>query len=347
MDTNNFAIHEDYRGSRNILVPAKMYSRNMVLGALHLKSDRYLCVDLDRYILTFYKDKAVVDRDPKCEIPFSHITGLDADVTSADKQKYYLTVFTVDGDLKFKFASAADFHTVVDALRNTINQKNNKPVLMPNDAVLRSREGYVGVTGNDVATRIPEKTYGEDRSGADFEKYRLEKVNKDDKDSKRLYKEREEDLKEAYKATDRDIKSTIKDVRSNVRDTEKIADNRKEEIKQNYERQDEMLKAQRDALKDDYKDAKKAAPSSDVKDQIKAEYKAQDHYLKTTRENLQDESKRVIRAEENAKDREIDNIKAQEEILKKDREIVKDNYEQSKDLLDDAYKHGVNPTYRS
>ena len=131
MDPNhgsgNFSINSTYNGSRSVLVPVRMYSRNSLLGALHIKSSRWLGVDLNRYILTFHKQKDANYTSIKSEeIPFHKLTGLEADVSAADKDKFYMTVKTQEGDLKFKFKSQRDFHRVMEALRYTLH--SNKPL---------------------------------------------------------------------------------------------------------------------------------------------------------------------------------------------------------------------------
>lgn len=140
MQSTSYKVDESYKGQRNILVPTRMYSRNAFLNAMHIKSDRYLGVNLDRYVLTFHSDKDATSRDPKEEIPFSHIKSLEADVTKADSSKYYLKVHTDDGDLKFKFNNPRDFHSVVEALRNTIH--NDKPFYSATDSYSTHAKNY-------------------------------------------------------------------------------------------------------------------------------------------------------------------------------------------------------------
>lgn len=127
----SYQVNSNYTGQRSVLVPTKMYSRNAVLGALHVSSKRYLGVDLDRFVLTFNTTPVV--HEAKNEIAFSHLRALETDVTRADSGKYFLTVKTDEGDLKFKFKNAADFHAVVDALSHTT---------MGGQPVYAASEGY-------------------------------------------------------------------------------------------------------------------------------------------------------------------------------------------------------------
>lgn len=116
-----YRVSDQYKGERSLMVPAKMYSRNAFLGALHVKSNKFVGVDLNRYVLTFASSKdEKVDKDH--QIPFNHIKSLESDVSKADAGKYYLTVHADEGDLKFKFEDARDFHNLVEALRHTVYQ---------------------------------------------------------------------------------------------------------------------------------------------------------------------------------------------------------------------------------
>ncbi len=113
----NYNVDPAYQGSRNVCVPTRMYSKNLMLKALHVKSKRYLCVNMDLGRVTFHKTCNPADRDPKDEIPFNLIKAVDADVTNALKGKFYLYFITDGLDLKFKFKNAHDFMNVVEALR--------------------------------------------------------------------------------------------------------------------------------------------------------------------------------------------------------------------------------------
>lgn len=137
MNTNQgYQVNQSYTGQRNVLVPTRMYSRNTLLNAMHIKSDKYLGVNLSKYALTFHSDKTSIDADPEHEISFSKIRSLEADVTKESAGKYYLKVHTDEGDLKFKFGNATDFHNVVEALRNTLH--NDKPFYDATDSYKNS-----------------------------------------------------------------------------------------------------------------------------------------------------------------------------------------------------------------
>jgi hypothetical protein len=115
-----------------------MYSRNSLLGAIGIKSTRYLSVDLDRQLFTFPKDRN--EHQKEDEIPFSKITNIETDISEATDHNYYLKVHTVEGELKFKFKNAADFHQVTDALSNVTH--NSKAFFQPNDDYKRFNTNY-------------------------------------------------------------------------------------------------------------------------------------------------------------------------------------------------------------
>ncbi len=124
MHSSSFNVAQDYRGPRNIVVPCKMYSKKGLLKALHVKSRRWLGIDLDRYVLSFHKNRG--DHDPSEEIHFSRIRSVDADMSKSLDSKYYLSVMTDSHSYSFKFKNVRDFYNVVEALRHTLH--NNQPV---------------------------------------------------------------------------------------------------------------------------------------------------------------------------------------------------------------------------
>lgn len=123
---SSFNVVPDYKGSRHIVVPVKMYSKKSILKALHVKSKRWLGIDLDRYILSFHKTRG--DVDPSEEVHFSRIRSVDADMSKSDMNKYYLSVLTDNHQYSFKFKNVRDFYNVVEALRHTLH--NNQPVFV-------------------------------------------------------------------------------------------------------------------------------------------------------------------------------------------------------------------------
>ena len=125
----DFRISPNYRGDRNIRVPVKMYSRHSLLMKVGVQSRRWLGVDLDRYSLTFHKDKFL--RDPRDEINFWQIRSVDADISESYRNRYFLNVATIDNSYKFKFRNVRDFYEVVEALRHTL--QNNQPFYVTKD----------------------------------------------------------------------------------------------------------------------------------------------------------------------------------------------------------------------
>lgn len=108
-------------------VPVRMYNRNSLLGAMHVKSKRYLTVDLEKQLFQFHRSRDPKDhKDKSHEIHFNKITNIETDVSHAKSHRYYMIVHTAEGQLKFKFKNAHDFHTVADALTQVTH--NSKPI---------------------------------------------------------------------------------------------------------------------------------------------------------------------------------------------------------------------------
>lgn len=126
MQNKVYNTHQDFKGERSVLVPVSMYSRNKLFKLMHLKESKWLGVNLNRFVLTFHDSRDPTNFNTKEEVPFCHITGMKADLTEADKQKYYLTVSTNEEDLKFKFNNSRDFHAVVDCMRHTL--EDGRPI---------------------------------------------------------------------------------------------------------------------------------------------------------------------------------------------------------------------------
>ena len=153
-----YKLHQGYSGPKSIVVPVRMYSRNSVLSKLHIKSKRWLGVNLEKYALTFYKDlvPAAKDANPSTEMPFIKITKVEADISKAPEHKYYLIVHTTDGDLKFKFKSVRDFYQIVESLRNTLQ----------NDRPLFEQEGISNAvkSADQSQTKVTQVSAGNDHS---------------------------------------------------------------------------------------------------------------------------------------------------------------------------------------
>ena len=114
----SYKVNQDYSGQRNVLVPTRMYSRNTLLNAMHIKSKRYLGVDNDRCVLTFYPERMPNHFDAQYEMPFTLITNCTSDLSKADLHKYYLNISSKQGMLQFKFTYFYDINIIVQAIRN-------------------------------------------------------------------------------------------------------------------------------------------------------------------------------------------------------------------------------------
>jgi hypothetical protein len=114
----SYKVNQDYSGQRNVLVPTRMYSRNTLLNAMHIKSKRYLGVDNDRCVLTFYPERMPNHFDAQYEMPFTLITNCTTDLSKADLHKYYLNISSKQGMLQFKFTYFYDINIIVQAIRN-------------------------------------------------------------------------------------------------------------------------------------------------------------------------------------------------------------------------------------
>ena len=114
-------VKDEYQGHRSLQVPVRMYSRNTLLGAMHMSSSKFLGVELDRYVLTFHSEAAPGVSNSEEEVPFSHIKSIETDISKAENDKYYLKVNTEEGELKFKFKNPRDFHSVVEVLKNILH----------------------------------------------------------------------------------------------------------------------------------------------------------------------------------------------------------------------------------
>lgn len=249
MNTNTYNVNPTYTGARNICVPTRMYSKNKMMAALHMKSKRVLCVNMDTAMLTYHCSKDAKDRDVKDEIPFSRIKSIDADVSSASKGKYYLTVITDECDLKFKFKDARDFHSVVDALRNTLH--NDKPVYT-------ASQGY-----NTLA-----QDYNANPNTYNTNKNLNDSISSDDAHEYELHN-RDRDAVKGIKKADKDMNRDNYDVNRNVIDN--TTDINKDALKNEYKAEKQNLDNQYDAQKDYIK---QTGQGHDAKSALKDDYKA-------------------------------------------------------------------------
>ena len=279
---STYKVNNDYKGQKSILVPTRMYSRNSILGAMHIKSDKYLGVNLDRYVLTFHSDKENISKNADHEIAFNHIKSLEADVTHADNGKYYLKVHTDEGDLRFKFNNARDFHNVVEALRNTIH--NDKPFYNASEGYNKESKKYHetpalasrGLNKTEISSDEDKDYQNHGERKKDFAKMQGDADHDYQKDSiKNNYgafddqKKREGD---AVKHQFDNAKDYNKDLKSDHIERQKeIHDANKDFIKDNKYDASYDKSANRDQFKDN-KDAIKQGFSAD-KDRIKQDYK--------------------------------------------------------------------------
>lgn len=189
MQNKVYNLHEDFKGDHSVLVPVRMYSRIKLLQFMHLKDNKWLGVNLNRYVLTFHGTKDPTNFNPKEEVPFSHIKGLKADVAQADKQKFYLTVITDEEDYKFKFNNSRDFHAVVDCLRNTLD--NGKPMMTTDEGYDETVRRIQNMTGHQRSGSVSSDDVDEFRSGEELKDYRKDMLKLDQKEDCTLKREDE------------------------------------------------------------------------------------------------------------------------------------------------------------
>ena len=249
---DQYAVSSNYSGPRVFQVPVRMYSRNSLMGAMHIKSKRYLSVDLDRSMFTFHKSRDPKDnKDKTHEIAFSKLVNVETDVSKAADHKYYMTVNTNEGELRFKFANAQDFHQVADALANVthsgkaVHQVSDQYKKFNNDYSTNKATYVKPATGTTTATMqgstttnvAPTGTTGSyPRSGSassissddakdyNYEDEARDRVKKSQKWSEEERKERENNAKDAQKdyqkMGDRDLKDAEKNAKDYNKDQE-------------------------------------------------------------------------------------------------------------------------------
>lgn len=326
--TNNYSTHTDYAGSRNILVPTRMYSRNSMMSMMHIKSKRFLGVNLDRYVMTFHKTKDGTDKDPKDEIAFNHIKSVDADVSSADKQKYYLTVKTDDGDLKFKFQNVKDFHTVVEALRHTM--QNDKPMYTANDTyhTAAAKVGTYDKDNKDKLNRSASSISSDDAHDYQLEDKDRDAVKKGIKADANYQKDR---INTDYKADNASLKTNLESREHDYMHTDNS-------IKYNIDKNESNYKVNKDVTKDTY-DANK--------DAIKDDYKANKDYLKDQKSHAHGAEKDAIKNQLDAnKDEYKYRKESNENAYDATKDLNKDSYKANKDNLKDAKDYN-SATYKA
>ncbi len=203
MDTN-YQVNSNYQGPRDIRVPVRMYSRNSLLGALHIKSKRWLGVNIDRHVLTFHKDKNSTDAQQ--EIPLSKLQEVRTDVSKANSHKYYMCVKTTEGDLKFKFKNAADFYTAVDALSSVT--AGTKQVYQPTEEYKKMSQNFYETRGKVSNIQTRSRSTSSVSSDSDNE-YKEEEEK--DKARRRTAEEKEKKAKEIREKEEKRAKEAKED----------------------------------------------------------------------------------------------------------------------------------------
>lgn len=279
---DKYAVSSSYTGPRVFQVPVRMYSRNSLFGAMGIKSKRYLSVDLDRNMFTFHKSRDPKDnKDKDHEIAFNKLTNVETDVSKASAHKYYMTVNTAEGDLKFKFKNAQDFHQVGDALANVtqsgkaLHKTSDQYKKFNNDYstnkatnIAPGTTGTTGTTGQTTTTGYNATTRSRSASSVSsdsdkeykYEDESRDKVKKANKDSKEWTeeerKDKEKNAKDAQKdyqnIAEKDIKDSKKDAKDWNKDQEKAA-------KHDIDNKEKYGKDQQKLNENQFKDANKSA----------------------------------------------------------------------------------------
>lgn len=288
-----------------------MYSRNSLLGAMHIKSKRYLSVDLDRSMFTFHKSRDPKDNKDKAhEISFSKLVNVETDVSKAADHKYYMTVNTNEGELRFKFANAQDFHQVADALANVthsgkaVHQVSDQYKKFNNDYSTNRASYNKVVPGTTTATATGSTTgynttYPRSRSASS--------ISSDDAKDYKYEDESRDRVKKAQKWSEEERKDRENNAKDAQKDYENIADkDRKEAEKDAKDWQKDQNKAYKEGEKIDKeynKDQEKYA-----KDAIDRDEKYAKEQQKDFEDQNKDLSKRAQDNIENQADRARDNI---------------------------------------
>jgi len=325
-----------------------MYSRNALLNALHIKSDKYLGVNLDRYALTFHSDKEVSNKNPEHEIPFSKVKSLEADVTHADSGKYYLKVHTEEGDLKFKFKNARDFHSVVEALRNTIH--GDKPFYNVSESYNAEAKKY-----NEKPGVVRKEDLNDSVSSDDMKEYQnVSSKHKDlEKMNKASYSLKKDEIEGNYTNFDEQKKREDEMHKARIADAQDLnKDLKKDSLdqqKENYKLNKEVINEQRydpstakDMNKEQFKTTKE-----DIKDSYDSKKDIIDQGYKVNKNVDKDMAKDVYKADKDSIKKEKDvnlaynkeQYNSNKDSIKESQKLSKDRVEDAKDRNDVAYEH--------
>ena len=196
---SNYTINSQYTGDNLVTAPTKIYSGfAKVLG---ISKNRFITVDLDKHIVYTVEEKGQ-KIDEKEQFAFKDIKQVEVDISKADSNKFYLFIHTNDGKHKYKFNSASNFTSIVEALRGV--EYDGKPMVSIN-------QDYHNLKG--VAKDHPSNKRGDFISSDEEEdKHGHAKANKDVKSNKGDTKSNQETKGGLTKGDDnKDINKSIKD----------------------------------------------------------------------------------------------------------------------------------------
>jgi len=276
-----------------------MYSKNLVLQALHIKSKRFLTVNLDWGLLTYHKTLDPKDRDPRDELPLCRIKSIDADCTHANKGKYYLKIITDAMEYKFKFKNSADFRLIVDSLGNCLYK--TQPVYIPSTTYKTYASTYTTSVMPTAYHQFTNKDLNSSISSDDAHDYELQHKERDAvKKAKKIEKanyELEKDLAKADVKLSKDIacanKELTKDAYKQLHEkSADDADTKEDALKLAYKAEKHNLEHQYDAQKDYLKhtDAPRDAKGA-LKDEYKAEKKNLDAQFDSQKDAIKNNEK--------------------------------------------------------
>ena len=104
-----------------------MNSKHSFLNALGVTSIRWLCINMDNFVLSFHHTRTGFY--PGNEIGFSQIISVKADLRRSYAREYYIEVYTMEKHYSFIFKDLDDFIVVVEALKHIL--RNNEPLCVP------------------------------------------------------------------------------------------------------------------------------------------------------------------------------------------------------------------------
>lgn len=141
----------DHLGHSNTSVRGRMYSRNPLLNVLHIKSDRWLCVNEARKCFTFHADSEGLNFKSSTEVPFHKIQNVDAKISTRNMMSdaYYITVTTDEGTLDFKLKNNKDFLKLMESLKHAVKESQD-PFFKPQPVVLQMLDNYSNKDVNDL-----------------------------------------------------------------------------------------------------------------------------------------------------------------------------------------------------